>query len=150
MLSNVGLHYLWWILALVLIAAEILLPGYFLLWIGIGAALTGVVMLVLPGLSLLVQAIVFGVFAFLSCAGYWYWVRPRLQEREPGDARLNRRGEQSIGQHYVLAEAIVNGRGRARVGDTLWTVSGPDLPVGATVEVVSVEGNTLMVKALGS
>ncbi|TBR40756.1 NfeD family protein [Dyella terrae] len=148
-MNDLGLHYLWWILALVLIAAETLLPGYFLLWIGIGAAFTGLAMLVLPGLGLLTQAVLFGVFAFLSCAGYWYLVRPRLQAREPGDARLNRRGEQSIGQHYVLAEAIVNGRGRARVGDTLWTVSGPDLPVGATVEVVSVDGNTLRVKAPG-
>lgn len=149
MLTSVGMHYVWWIVALVLIAAEILLPGYFLLWIGIGAAVTGLLMLVLPDLSVLTQAIAFGVFAFLSCAAYWYWVRPRMYAREPGDARLNRRGEQNIGQHYVLAEAIVNGRGRARVGDTLWTVSGPDLPVGATVEVIAVEGNTLLVKAAG-
>lgn len=146
MLSSVAMHYLWWILALILIGAEILLPGYFMLWIGIGAALTGVVVLALPGLSLLSQSIVFGVLAFVSCAGYWYGLRPRLQRNEPGDARLNRRGEQSIGQHYVLAEAIIHGRGRARVGDTLWTVSGPDLPVGSTVEVVAVEGNTLLVK----
>ncbi|MFC4764187.1 NfeD family protein [Dyella koreensis] len=146
MVASVATHYLWWILALVLIALEVMLPGYFMLWIGIAAAVTGVLMLILPELSLLSQAIAFVVLAFLSCAAYWYLLRPRLQRDEPGDARLNRRGEQNIGKRYVLSEAIVNGRGKAQVGDGLWLVSGPDLPVGSTVEVVAVDGNTLKVR----
>ncbi|WP_199096789.1 NfeD family protein [Dyella sp. ASV21] len=146
-MQDVALHYWWWILALLLIAVEVILPGYFLLWIGMGAAATGVVVLVLPGLSTLAQAVLFAVLAFLSCAAYWYGLRPRLMRAEPGDARLNRRGEQQIGQRYVLAEPIVHGRGKAKVGDGLWLVSGPDLPVGAMVEVVGVEGTMLLVKA---
>ena len=147
-MEQVALHYWWWILALVLIAIEVVLPGYFMLWIGIAAGITGLVMLVAPGLSTLNQALVFVALAFLSCAAYWYWLRPRLMRNEPGDARLNRRGEQKIGQRYVLAEAIVNGRGKARVGDGLWLVSGPDLPVGSMVEVVGVDGTTLLVRAV--
>jgi membrane protein implicated in regulation of membrane protease activity len=46
----------------------------------------------------------------------------------------------------VLIEPIVNGRGKARVGDGEWLVNGPDLPLGATVLVVGVEGNTLQVQ----
>ena len=145
MFPDIATHYLWWIVALVLIGAEVLLPGYFLLWIGIGAAATGLVVLVAP-LSMLGQAIAFVVLAFLSCAIYWYQVRPRMRRTDQSESRLNRRGEQNIGRQYVLAEAIVNGRGKARVGDGLWLVSGPDLPAGATVEVVAVEGNTLQVK----
>jgi membrane protein implicated in regulation of membrane protease activity len=145
MFPDVATHYLWWIVALVLIGAEVLLPGYFLLWIGIGAAATGLLALVAP-LSMLAQAIAFVVFAFLSCAIYWYALRPRMRRTDQSESRLNRRGEQNIGRQYVLAEAIVNGRGKARVGDGLWLVSGPDLPAGTTVEVVAVEGNTLLVK----
>jgi membrane protein implicated in regulation of membrane protease activity len=52
-----------------------------------------------------------------------------------------------IGQRYELIEPIVNGRGKARVGDGQWLVSGPDLPLGTTVEVVAVEGTTLQVRA---
>ncbi|MFC5740187.1 NfeD family protein [Dyella tabacisoli] len=147
MFSTVATHYLWWIVALLLIAAEVVLPGYFMLWIAIGAALTGLFLLLAPGLSMLAQAMLFVVLAFLSCVAYWYWLRPKLQRSEPGDARLNRRGEQLIGQRYVLIEAIVNGRGRARVGDGQWLVSGPDLPLGSTVEVIAVEGTTLKVRA---
>jgi membrane protein implicated in regulation of membrane protease activity len=146
MFADVATHYLWWILALLLIGAEVLLPGYFMLWIGLGAAVTGLVTLAAPGLPVLAQAVAFVVLAFLSCAAYWYLLRPRLQREDRGEPRLNRRGEQNIGQRYVLAEAIVNGRGKARVGDSLWLVSGPDLPAGSTVEVVAVDGNTLQVK----
>lgn len=146
MFANIAAHYLWWIVALVLIAIEVIMPGYFMLWIGIGAAATGVLVLVVPGTSLLFQAVAFAVLAFVSCAVYWYVLRPKLQHDEPGDGRLNRRGEQLIGGRYVLIEAIVNGRGKARVGDGQWLVSGPDLPVGTTVEVVAVEGTTLKVR----
>jgi len=140
-------HYLWWILALLLIAGEVLLPGYFMLWIGLAAAAMGVVLWAVPTLGLLAQAVLFALLAFAFCVGYARWLRPRLERRAPGDARLNRRGEQMIGQRYVLVEPIVNGRGKARVGDGQWLVSGPDLPLGSTVEVVAVEGTTLQVRA---
>lgn len=146
MFASIAAHYLWWIVALVLIAIEVIMPGYFMLWIGIGAAVTGVLVFIVPGMSMLVQAIVFAMLAFASCAAYWYWLRPALQRKEPGDERLNRRAEQLIGNRYVLIEAIVNGRGKARVGDGQWMVSGPDLPAGSTVEVVAVEGTTLKVR----
>jgi membrane protein implicated in regulation of membrane protease activity len=147
MSEPVAMHYLWWILALVLIAVEVVAPGYFMLWIGIAAAVTGVLLWLVPGLSLLAQAIAFALLAFASCAVYWRWLRPRLRRREAGAERLNRRAEQMIGRRYVLVDAIVNGRGKAQVGDGQWLVSGPDLPAGSAVEVVAVDGATLSVRA---
>ncbi len=142
------MHYLWWIVALLLIGGEVILPGYFMLWIGIAAAAMGVVLLLLPDLGALAQAIVFALFAFVSCFVYWKVVRPRLERIPAGNERLNRRGEQLIGQRFPLCEAIVNGRGKAKVGDGMWLVNGPDLPLGATVEVVGIDGTTLRVKAV--
>ncbi len=140
-------HYLWWILALLLIAGELLVPGYFLLWIGLAAAAMGVLLWLVPSMSLLAQAIVFGLLALAACFAYARWLRPKLERRAPGSERLNRRAEQMIGQRYELIEAIVNGRGKARVGDGQWLVSGPDLPVGSTVEVIGVDAGTLQVRA---
>ncbi len=148
MFESIATHYLWWILALLLIASEVLLPGYFLLWIGIAAAAMGVLVWLLPPLGLLLQAVLFALLAFAACVLYARLLRPRLERREPGSERLNRRGEQMIGQRYELVEPIVNGRGKARVGDGQWLVSGPDLPRGATVEVLAVEGTTLQVRAV--
>ena len=142
---NFPLHYVWWVLALLLIAGEVLLPGYFMLWIGIAAAAMGLVLMFVPELSFMAQAVVFAVLALISCFVYWRFVRRVLNE--PSDQpRLNRRAEQFIGRRYVLDSAIVNGQGKARVGDSLWMVEGPDLPVGATVEVIGVDGATLRVQ----
>ena len=49
--------------------------------------------------------------------------------------RLWARGVQMIGRTATLTEPISNSRGRIRLGDTLWRVSGPDLPAGAQVRV---------------
>ncbi|WP_043695244.1 NfeD family protein [Luteibacter sp. 9133] len=147
-MSQIALHYLWWIAALLLLGGQVLLPGYFMLWIGLAAAVMGVVLLAVPGLTALAQAVIFVVLAFASCFLYWKWVRPRLNHVPAGNERLNRRGEQLIGQRYTLCEPIVQGRGKARVGDGMWLVTGPDLPLGATVEVIGIDGTTLRVKAV--
>lgn len=138
-------HYGWWLLALLLIAAEMVAPGYFLLWIGIAAGLLGLVTLVVPGIPGLAQAVLFGVFAVASCLIYWKLIRP-LAELRDDQPLLNRRGAQLVGQRFILVDAIVNGRGRVKVGDSEWLAEGPDLPVGAEVEVVGVSGTTLRVK----
>jgi membrane protein implicated in regulation of membrane protease activity len=143
---NIATYYLWWIVALLLIAGEVMAPGYFMLWIGLAAAAMGIALWLVPTLGALGQAVLFGVLAVAFCVGYARWLRPHLERRMPRDERLNRRGEQMIGQRYELVEPIVNGRGKVRVGDGQWLATGPDLPVGSTVEVLAVDGNTLQVR----
>ena len=145
MWMNLTANYGWWLLALVLIGTELMLPGFFMLWIGIAAATMGVIMVFTPELSFMLQAILFTMLALVSCFVYWRFVRHAIDE--PTDQpRLNRRAEQHIGRRYVLETAIINGQGKARVGDSLWLVEGPELPVGTTVEVVGVDGSTLKVQ----
>ena len=140
-------HYGWWLLALVLIGAELLMPGFFLLWIGIASAALGVVLLFAPGLSFALQAVLFVVLALISCYAYWRFVR-RISNRPSDQPLLNRRAEQYIGRRYTLETAIVNGSGKARVADSLWLVEGPELPAGTAVEVIGVDGSTLKVRAV--
>lgn len=139
------LVHLWWIAALLLITAEIVAPGFFLLWIGLAAAGVALLLAFWPDLTLLPQVGVFVVLSFAFCLGYWRFARGML--RRVAVPTLNRRAEQLIGQHYVLASAIENGRGKAHVGDSLWLVAGPDLPAGARVAVTGVDGATLQVRA---
>jgi membrane protein implicated in regulation of membrane protease activity len=146
MFANLTLHYGWWLLALLLVGAELMVPGFFMLWIGIAAAALGVVLLFVPDLGFGMQSVVFTVFALISCFLYWRFVRHAMDE--PTDQpHLNRRAEQYIGRRFVLETAIVNGVGKARVGDSPWLVEGPELPAGAAIEVVGVDGTTLKVKA---
>ena len=148
MIATFPAHYVWWILALLLIAAEVLAPGYFMLWVGIAAAATGAALWLLPSLGVLPQALLFSALAFLSCGLYWRLLRPRFAREDADAGTLNRRGEAMIGRRVVLGEAIVNGRGRALVGDGMWLAEGPDLPSGTEVEVTAVDGTTLKVRAV--
>jgi len=145
MLTNLTLHYGWWLLALVLIGAELMMPGFFMLWIGVAAAAMGLVLIFLPELSFLAQAALFVALALISCYVYWRFVRSAARESSD-QPNLNRRAEQHIGRRYVLETAIVNGRGKVKVGDSPWLAEGPDLPAGAEVEVVGVDGSALKVQ----
>ena len=121
------------------------MPGFFMLWIGMAAAAMGLILMVLPELSFLTQAVLFVALALISCYVYWHFVRSAAGETSD-QPRLNRRAEQHIGRRYVLDTAIVNGRGKVRVGDSPWLAEGPDLPVGTEVEVVGTDGTTLKVQ----
>lgn len=126
----------WMVLGFVLLVAEILIPGVFLLWIGIAALLIGAVSLVLWDAAFWTwqaQVLSFLVLALLSAyAGKRFFNGRRENSDQP---LLNRRGEQMIGRTATLSEPIREGRGRIQLGDTLWRVSGPDLPAGARVRV---------------
>jgi membrane protein implicated in regulation of membrane protease activity len=66
------------------------------------------------------------------------------------EPHLNRRGAQSVGQTLTVVEPIVHGRGKVRLGDTLWAVEGPDCPAGTRVRVTGVAGTVLVVEPLAS
>ena len=61
---------------------------------------------------------------------------------------LNRRGEQLVDRVYPLDTAIVDGRGRLKIGDAFWVAEGPDLPQGVRVRITAVRGLSLQVHAV--
>jgi hypothetical protein len=134
----------WIAFAAILLVAEILVPGYFLIWIGAAAAITGVIFLIVPGAAWQIQT---GVFALLAILSVLAWVRfARGRQDAPTDQpNLNLRTQALIGQHFVLEEPIQAGRGRVRIADSVWVVSGPDCASGTRVTVRAVDGATLVV-----
>lgn len=134
----------WAALALGLIAAETLVPGAFLMWLGFAAAVVLLVVLVAPGIPLLAQVAAFIVLSFVSVAIYRRYFRGRM--RPSDNPVLNRRAEQLVGEVLVLPGGIVGGQGRVQVADAFWTVAGPELPAGSRVRVVGVQGMTLQVE----
>ena len=136
----------WWILAAIFAGIEILAPGVFFIWLGAAAALTGLIALVIPGLGWELEALIFAVLAVVTVV---YW-RNRIKKGAGTDdpaAMLNRRGDQMIGRTAVLAEPIQNGRGKAKIDDTMWRVEGSDLPAGTQIKVTGVNGAILKVEA---
>ena len=134
----------WAVLALLLIAAEVIAPGAFLLWLGIAAAITCGVVLLFPELAPAAQMVVFAVLSVASVLVYRRMFRGReIRSDRPS---LNRRAEQLVGHVVPLATPIVAGRGRVQIADAFWDVEGPDLPTGTRVRVIGVRGMTLEVR----
>ena len=134
----------WLVLGLVLAGLEIVLPGVYLLWFGIAALATGAIayLAVLMGTAfpLAGQFVVFAVLAALAA----YEGRRRFAGDEADDV-LNTGARRLVGSIHTLDQPIANGRGRLRIGDSWWGVDGPDLPAGAPVRIVAVDGTRLRV-----
>jgi len=141
-LTDLEPHWAWLSLGVLLAAAEIVAPGFFLIWIGAAAIVTGVVVWVLP-LSVPLQLGIFAVLAFVALYGGRRWLRANPIPSD--DPHLNQRAGRLVGEVLTVTKAIEDGRGRAKVGDGEWPVRGPDAAEGAKVRVVSAEGGVLVV-----
>jgi hypothetical protein len=132
-----------WILAgLVLLVAEVVLPGVFLLWIGLAAIGTGALLLVAtPGFGA-------AVLVFLSLLAGGIWVGLQRRSRPPQSA-LNTPESGLIGRTGTLLPAEGPGL-RVRLGDSDWPARLPRdqrVPEGPVpVRVEGVDGNTLLVR----
>ncbi len=83
--------------------------------------------------------------ATVATSFLWWWYLKKNPSTTSAPT-LNRRGEHYLGRTVTLEEPIVSGRGRVRIDDGFWTVAGEDLPKGASVRVVAVEGTVLRVE----
>ena len=145
MLSELDPHWIWLIAAIVLAIAEIVAPGFFLIWIGAAAIVTGALAWILP-LSIPIQLGIFAVLAIVALYGGRRWLQ--ANPITTTDPHLNQRGGRLVGEVLTVTKAIEDGRGRAKVGDGEWPVRGPDIAEGSKVRVVSAEGGVLVVEAL--
>ena len=136
--------WLWAIAGLLLVGGEALLPGVFLLWVGLAALLVAAIAAALP-ISLEAQLGLFAIAAVLSCVVGWLFSRGRKARAPNG---VNDPKSRVVGSVGHVTEAIRDGQGKVRIGDSDWLAQGPDLARGAAVRVTGLAGNTLKVEAL--
>ncbi|ATY31250.1 NfeD family protein [Sphingomonas psychrotolerans] len=142
LLATPGLS--WLILAAVLAITELLVPGIFLVFVAAGAAVTGVVTLIIPGFALPFQVAVFVVAASAAVAiGRRWYINNPVPSADP---LLNDRVARLIGEVVTVVEPIAAGKGKVRVGDGEWLASGPDAPVGTHVRIIGATGTWLNVE----
>jgi inner membrane protein len=135
----------WMAAAAVLFMAEAAIPGVFLMWFGLAAAIIGLVLFMAPGMTIAWQVALFAV-ASAMCVAIGRQVWGSYQNPPSDKPDLNLRSNQYIGQVFELTEAIRDGRGRAAVGDGIWMVKGPEMPAGARVRVTGADGTMLVVE----
>ena len=132
----------WMVLAVLLAAAETVVPGAVAIWFAASAAFIGLLLVAVP-IPWQYQLIGFGLLGIVAMLLYRsYRARHPDNFEQPN---LNHRGQQYVGSELVLIDAIEQGSGRAKLGDGVWKVSGPELPAGARVRVTGVNGTILIV-----
>ncbi|WP_205480673.1 NfeD family protein [Sphingomonas arenae] len=142
--SDLEPGWLWLIGGVLLLIAEIVAPGFFLVFVGAAAIATGV-FVVLFDLSLAPALALFAIYTALAV-----YVGRKVYANRPVPAstpHLNDRSAQLIGRSVTVVEAIDHHGGRVRVGDSEWTARGGPAEPGARVRVTAVEGNCLLVEA---
>ena len=137
----------WFVLGLVLLGLELVAPGTLLLWLGMAAIAVGLLAFVLdPGWQ--IELVLFAVLGLAAAVGWWFYGRPD-NAASSDRPMLNRRAERHVGKVFTLDAPIADGEGRVRIDDTIWRVSGPDLPAGARIRVTAADGARLVVAPEG-
>jgi inner membrane protein len=141
---NFEFEWLWLIGGVVLLIAELIAPGFFLVFIGGAAIATGLVTL-LVGIPVAAQLALFALLAFLAArVGGRHAYSYRYDYSS--DPLLNNRVGRLLGRVVVVVEAVDSNGGRVKVGDSVWSARGGPAAVGERVRVVDVEGNCLKVE----
>lgn len=136
--------WLWLIGGVLLLIAEIVAPGFFLVFVGAAAIITGLFVLLLD-LGLAAALALFALYTVLAVA-----VGRKVYANRPvdsSDPHLNDRSARLIGRSVTVVEPVDEHGGRVRVGDSEWSARGEAAGTGSLVRIVGVDGNCLKVEA---
>ena len=143
MFDNLEPGWLWMIGGVVLLIAEIIAPGFFLIFIGAAALATGAFALLFD-LGTASQLALFALYAVLAVmVGRRFYSPASI---EGSDGLLNDRSAQLIGKVVEVVSAIDEHGGRVRVGDSEWNARGGPAAPGDRVRITGVDGNCLKVE----
>jgi membrane protein implicated in regulation of membrane protease activity len=145
----------WWhwvALGLLLIGSELLLPAFYLVWFGLGALLTGLIVALFP-IGLTAQLVLWSV---ASSAMVLAWMRffrnpdrtraGQSKEGALGVVGLVTRNVGELGQDIGPGEILFQ---RPVLGSDRWpVVADQAIPAGAKARVVDVLGQTLKVERI--
>jgi inner membrane protein len=141
--ENIEPGWLWTIGGVLLLALEILVPGVFLIWIGIAAVVTGIFAL-LFGIGIAGQLALFALYSVLAVmVGRRFYGVKTIDTLDP---MLSNRGARLVGRRVLVVQAVDEDSGRVRVGDSEWSARGGPAEPGQRVRIASVEGNCLIVE----
>ena len=142
----------WMVLGAALILSEIFLASFTVLWFGLGAITVGLIMLLLPDLSLGAQILIWAVGSVGFTIAWFKVLKPRMIDKTP--AGISR--EAALGETgQVIKAPIADVRGVVRftlpvMGDDEWEfICEQNVRLGDKVSIIDFSGNTLVVTLVG-
>jgi hypothetical protein len=136
--------WLWLIGGVLLLIAEVIAPGFSLIFIGAAAILTGIIAVAL-GISLPFQLAIFAILALVAVRYVGRRFYASRYDPTP-DPFLNDRARRMLGRVVVVVQPVDSHSGRVRVGDSEWSARGGPAVIGERVRIVDFEGNCLKVE----
>ena len=147
MIDGIDPGWLWLIGGVVLLIAEVIAPGFFLIFIGAAAIATGL-FTVLFDLGTVPQLALFALYAVLAVLiGRRFYANKHSDSSDP---LLNDRVGRLVGKTVTVVVAVDEHNGRVRVGDSEWSARGGPAAAGERVRITGVDGNCLTVEAVRS
>lgn len=136
--------WLWLIGGVLLLIAEVIAPGFFLVFIGAAAIAAGL-FTVLFDLGTGAQLALFALYAVLAVlAGRRFYANAASSH---SNVHLNDPAQRLVGKVVTVVTPVDEHSGRVRVGDGEWSARGGPAAVGERVRVTGVDGNCLKVEA---
>jgi membrane protein implicated in regulation of membrane protease activity len=145
MIGDIQPGWLWAIGGVLLLIAEIVAPGFFLVFIGAAAIATGLFTLLFD-LGAAPQLALFAIYAVLAVmiGKRWYGEPDGLDERHA----INEPAKRLVGKTVTAVTEVDEHGGRVRVGDGEWNARGGPAAAGDRLTVTDVEGSCLIVQAI--
>lgn len=133
----------WLFLGVILYGLETFVPGVHFVWFGSAAMVVGALGL-LTGLPLAWQLVAFAALSVGLVFAARKYVRSGAVHSDLPD--LNARSAQYVGRIVTVEVPISGGRGKVRVGDTVWQAEGADAAAGARVRIKAANGQVFTVE----
>jgi len=134
--------FVWAIIGILLMAAESLTPGFWVIFFGAGGLVTGALTWLVPGLS---GRLHLQVLLWLGSSSVLLALLRRVLQSRFGGRRVP---EDSIGSRALVVEAVAPGRpGRIRFAGTTWRAESYDeeIAAGETVVILARDNLTYFV-----
>ena len=143
MFDDIDPGWLWMIAGVLMLIAEIVAPGVFLVWIGIAAIVTGLFAILLD-IGIAGQLGLFALYSVLAVlVGRRVYAVKGIEHSDPG---LNNPSLRLVGKRVLVVQPVDEDSGRVRVGDSEWSARGGPAQPGERVRITGVEGNCLIVE----
>lgn len=139
---------IWFIIGLVLILSEFVLPGIVLLFFGVGAWVVCIICLV-ADISLNTQLVIFLVSSVLLLIFLRKWLKTMFVGKTT-ESSSDRTREEFVGKNAIVTKKIEPGiPGRVEIRGTQWNAeSDSTIEESQPVEIVDMDNITLIVKPI--
>ena len=137
---------IWFILGLLLMVTELILPTFIMLWFGLAALVMGFLSAYVPGLDIYQQIFIFAALA-LAFVFAWKMGLQKLVDKSPEEVS-SQRMQELLGTVHRLSHPIQNSRGRLQISGISWLVECEEdaVAAGRYVRIIHFHGAKLVVE----